>query len=410
MATVSSMPMKWYDRLMLNSGKPTRPYAHIANCRIALKYAPEWKGVLVWNTYKQQIETGAETPWGKRAGLPWEDHDNSMTAEWLQIHDIHANTALATETAATIARDNDYDPLLNWLTGLQWDGIPRIDEWLHYFFGADDVPFTRLVARKWLISAVARAIEPGCKADHVLILEGAQGIRKSSALEVLAGGPEFFNGTGLGSDLESKDAKMLCSGNWIVEFAELQSIMSHNARSESVKMFLTATHDTYRPPYGVHNVSVPRRCIFAATTNNDNYMKDITGNRRFWPVKCGDFVRIKQLQAEREQLWAEAFMAYDSGEQWWLGQDDEQVARQHQAERMEIDPWHDDIGDWLAANRKTDVSVSEVFEFCLRRDIGAKTRADEMRIAACLFGHGWKKYRVPGKGNRRWISKPRHDA
>lgn len=398
MAAITPMPVRWYERLQMNAGKPPRPYVHLANCRIALKHAPEWNNVLVWNRFKQRIETGAETPWGKRHGRPWEDHDNRMTAEWLQIHDIHANTFLAAEAVDTVAHDNDTDPLVDWITSLQWDGIQRINEWLPYFFGAEDVPYIRTIGRKWLISAVARAIQPGCKADHCLILEGSQGLRKSSALRMLAGA-DFFSDYA-GKDLASKESAILCAGVWIVEFAELEAIMSRESQIEVVKAFLSRTEDRYRPPYGRQPVTVQRQCVFAATTNDDSYMRDPTGNRRFWPVRCGDFIRIRQLENEREQLWAEAYAAYSADENWWLDGEDEQLARGQQRARMEVDPWHDDIGDWIAG--KSDISISEVFEKCLRKDIGTKTKVEEMRIAKCLGMHGWAKYRTAGKGNRRW--------
>ena len=404
MATVTAMPVRWHERLQMNSGKPPRPYIHLANCRVALKYAPEWKDVLIWNRFKQRIETASMTPWGKRAGWTWEDHDNRMTAEWLQNHDIHANTFLAAEAVDTIAHDNDRDPLVDWLTSLQWDGIPRVDEWLPYYFGAIDNPYIRTVGRKWLISACARAIEPGCKADHCLILEGPQGVRKSSALKVLAGGSDFFIDS-LGKDLDSKESAILCSGAWIAEFAELEALVSQTSRIEVVKAFLTRTEDRYRPPYGRQPVSFPRRCVFAATTNDDNYLRDVTGNRRFWPVKCGDFVRIKQLEKDREQLWAEAYTAYDTGETWWLDSDDEQVAAEQQADRLEVDTWHDVIGDWLQTRKEDTVSVSEVLDLCLRKDIGLRTKLDEMRVARCLKMHGLHKFRVAGKGNCRWKGK-----
>lgn len=401
-AAVTEIPVrKWTEHLLMNNGKPERPYAHLANCRIALKYAPEWQGVLFWNTFKQRIETGKKTPWGKPPGKTWEDHDNRMTADWLQHKDIHVNTFMAAEAVDTIAHDNDRDPLVDWVTGLQWDGIPRLDDWLPYFFGANDTPYVRNTGRKWLISAVARAVQPGCKADHCLILEGAQGIRKSSGLRVLAGGEDFFIDS-LGKDLDSKESAILCSGAWIVEFAELEAVMSLSARTEVVKAFLTRTEDRYRPPYGKQPVAFPRRCVFAGTTNDNQYLHDITGNRRFWPVKCGDFVRIKQLELQREQLWAEAHMAYHNGEQWWLDYDDEKVAMKQQADRLEVDTWHDVIGDWLQTRKELSVSISEVLDLCLRKDIGLRTKSDEMRVARCLKMHGLEKFRVAGKGNVRW--------
>jgi hypothetical protein len=161
---------------------------------------------------------------------------------------------------------------------LHWDGVERLDRWLSTYLGADDSDYSRAVGSRWLISAVARTFQPGAKADCCLILEGPQGIRKSTALRTIAG--EYF--TDELADLGSKDAAMQTRGVWIIELSELDSL-SH-AEVARIKAFMSRTTDRFRPPYGMRLVESPRQCVFAGTVNHGTYLRDETGGRRFWPI------------------------------------------------------------------------------------------------------------------------------
>ena len=168
-----------------------------------------------------------------------------------------------------------------YLQGLLWDGVERLDRWLSTYLGAEDTDYSRAVGSRWLISAVARIFQPGAKADCCLILEGPQGIRKSTALRTIAG--EYF--TDELADLGSKDAAMQTRGVWIIELSELDNL-SH-AEVARIKAFMSRTTDRFRPPYGMRLVESPRQCVFAGTVNHGTYLRDETGGRRFWPVVCG---------------------------------------------------------------------------------------------------------------------------
>src|SRR4029077_167441 len=197
------------------------------------------------------------------------------------------------------------------LQGLHWDGVERVDTWLAAYLGAEGTEYARAVGSRWLISAVARIFRPGAKADCCLILEGAQGIRKSTALRTVAG--EYF--TDELADLGSKDAAMQTRGVWIIELSELDNL-SH-AEVARIKAFMSPHTDLFRPPYGMRLVESPRQCVFAGTVNHGSYLRDETGGRRFWPVVCGK-IDIAELQRDRDQLWAEAKAKYRSGASWWL--------------------------------------------------------------------------------------------
>src|SRR5581483_7104435 len=187
----------------------------------------------------------------------------------------------AGQAVQTAARDRPIHPVKAYLHALLWDGVQRVDTWLSAYLGAEDTEYARAVGSRWLISAVARIYRPGVKADCCLILEGPQGIKKSTALRTLAG--EYF--TDELADLGSKDAALQIRGVWIVEISELDSL----ARSEiaSIKAFMSRTADRFRPPFGKRVVECPRQCVFAGTVNHTEYLRDETGARRFWPVLCG---------------------------------------------------------------------------------------------------------------------------
>ena len=168
-----------------------------------------------------------------------------------------------------------------------------------YFLGVPDSPFVRAVGAKWMISAVARIFKPGCKADCALILEGLQGLGKSTAARVIAD-PWFSDEI---AEFGSKDAAMQLSGVWVIELAELDSM--NRAGVDVVKSFISRSNDRFRPPYGRRVTEVRRQCVFVGTVNGNDYLKDETGGRRFWPVQC-ESIDIDALRRNRTQLWAEA--------------------------------------------------------------------------------------------------------
>jgi putative DNA primase/helicase len=284
----------------------------------------------------------------------------------------------------SIASENAFNPLQGYLNGLEWDGIERIDTWLVANLGAEDIPFVRVVGRKFLISAVARALHPGCKVDTMLVLEGNQGIGKSMTLQAL-GEPWVLEEL---SDMKSKDCKQDIQGHWLVEVSELDAMKRNEV--ETVKAFIAKQVDTFRPSYGRFSKQHPRQCVLVGTTNSNAYLRDHTGNRRFWPVKCGR-TDLDALRRDRDQLWAEALTAYREGEHWWLESAETELAREEQAKRFEYDVWQDAVNDWLDSTTKSQVSGLDIMEDCLDLPRSQQNVVTGRRISQIMTQAGWKR-------------------
>ena len=251
-----------------------------------------------------------------------------------------------------------FDPMLDYLSSVKWDGQHRLDQWLITYLGAENTPLNRAFGRKTLIAAVRRVRQPGCKFDYMLVLEGSQGIGKSTALKILAGGDENFSD----QKLDLHDPKMqqeAVSGVFIYEIAELES--TRKAEVETVKSFLSRTSDNVRPAYGRFRVDRPRRCIFVGTTNagkHDGYLQDPSGNRRFWPVEC-QTIDLEALRRDVDQLWAEAVMAEAKGEPLEIGGDLYEAAAVQQGLRCRQDGWLEMLEDVSGTRVETEDGLVE---------------------------------------------------
>jgi predicted P-loop ATPase len=366
----------------------------LANAIAAFRHAPEWGGVLAFNEFGHGTVALKPTPWGVVPKGEWTDHEDRLAAEWLQRQGVLVSVEVAGQAVQTAARDRPFHPVKTYLQGLHWDGIERIASWLSTYLGADDTEYSQAVGSRWLISAIARVFRPGAKADCCLILEGPQGIRKSTALRTLA--DDYF--TDELADLGSKDAAMQIRGVWIIELSELDSL-SHSEVAR-IKAFMSRTTDRFRPPYGMRLVESPRQCIFAGTVNHGTYLRDETGGRRFWPIACSR-IDVDALARDRDQLWAEAKARFESGAVWWLETADlVHMASEHQIDRYEGDPWEEVIGPWL--DSRPSVSISEVLEKCLQKAQALWTQTDKNRAARCLRSLGWERYRERHGTRLKW--------
>ena len=317
------------------------------------------------------------------------------------------------------------NPLRVHLKQLRWDGTKRLDGWLPHYMGTKDTEYTRAVGRKWMISAVARAMEPGCQADHMLIFEGVQGIGKSQALRALGG--QFYceySGGMTGQGTAHKDLVAVIAGKFIVEMSELATVRKGDM--EALKAILTTTVDDVRLSYERDAKSYPRTCVFAGTTNEvgQAYIADLTGARRFWPVHVGECgpVRTSLLKEDRDQIWAEAVEAYELGEDWYTVPKElvaeEQGDRQLTIENTE--PWFIKIRDALTdpdsyANelffavprfergQETDGfnirlgAIHHILGVILQIDTSRQTQMDVIRLQKILRGIGFKKTRPSQK-------------
>jgi predicted P-loop ATPase len=232
------------------------------------------------------------------------------------------------------------------------------------------------------------------KADCCLILEGEQGMKKSTALKTIAG--EWF--TDEIADLGSKDASMQTRGVWIIEIAELDSM----SRGEvgKIKAFMSRSTDRFRPPYGKRLIESPRQCTFAGSVNHTAYLRDETGGRRFWPVQCTRIL-IDDLARDRGQLWAEAVHRYQAGENWWLDSAElNQAAELEQRDRYEGDPWDGPISTWLTG--KSSVSIEQALEFGIEKPKAQWHQSDRNRVGRVLRSLGWERYRERSGENLEW--------
>jgi predicted P-loop ATPase len=384
----------WHAALLRNRNGDIK--AILANVITALSSAPEWDGVLAFDDFSQHVLARCPTPWSSKPHV-WSDNDDTRLAEWLQCHGIDVAPHVAAHAVQAIAQNVRVHPVREYLSSLKWDGRRRLNTWPRRYLGAKsdggNAKYLAAVGRRFLISAVARVMKPGSKADHCLILEGAQGIRKSTALRTLAGA--WF--TDEVSDLGSKDAAMQASGVWICELAELDAMSRPEAGR--VKAFLSRSVDRFRPPYGHRVVEVPRQCVFAGSVNHTEYLRDETGGRRFWPIICG-VIDIEGLARDRNQLWAEAVVRFQSGEPWWLDKHDliaqattEQDARYH------ADVWLEKIQKLVEF--RSDVSVAEVLTDLLV-PTERQTQTDANRVARCLKTLGWIRRRPGSRTSRSW--------
>ncbi|MEO5332588.1 MAG: CHC2 zinc finger domain-containing protein [Magnetococcus sp. YQC-5] len=387
----------WESQIMRTRSGPT---ANMANVLIALRNAPEWQGVFGFNEFSGDIEIISAPPWADDRWKPDRLHDVDMTraAVWMQMRRINVSSNLTFEAIREVAFQNPFHPVRDFLSSLKWDRIKRLDHWLADFVGAADNEYSSAVGRKWLISAVARAFEPGCKVDSVLILEGKQGIGKSTVFRTIAGKKWFCDYL---PDIKNKDAAIQLQGVWILEHAELDTL--NRSEISSVKQFITTQDDKFREPYARTAEIHPRGCVFAGSVNpgGNGYLKDITGARRFWPVVCTQIDRIGLADA-RDQLLAEAVVAYHAGENWYLSPELEDIAAIEQDERLERDEWATLIEQYIYEKNRYFVSVGEILEFCFRVEKGKWAQIDQNRVAKCLKLLKWVKTRRRIDGGLVW--------
>lgn len=337
------------------------------------------------------------------------DDDIGRLQEWLQRMGIpRIGREIVGQAVELFAHERPFHPIRDWLDTLKWDGTKRIHRWLFSYFGAeaeDDqaIEYVSAIGRMFLIAMVARILRPGCQADYMLVLEGDQGTLKSSACRALAG--DWFS-DGLPENISSKDARQHLRGKWLIEVSELAAFSK--AETEALKAFITRREERYRPPFGRHDVAEKRQCLFVGTTNQDAYIKDPTGGRRYWPVKCTAIDRDGIAEA-REQLFAEAVVAFKAGERWWPTVENErEFFKPQQDRRQEDDPWHPTIREHLDNPLLTAVTVSGVARSLGFADDSRIGTAEQRRIVSILKDLGWSPTRT--KKSRFYVPPKKGDG
>ncbi|POA21599.1 conjugal transfer protein TraC [Pseudomonas sp. FW300-N1A1] len=373
--------------------------AHMQNVELILGNDERWAGVIGYSSFSSKIVKLRAAPYGGGVG-EWADIDDMRVMKWLaQQYNLRVKSTHVIEAVSVVAHDHSFHPVCQYLNGLEWDRVPRLSTWLTDVLGVELNDYSAKVGKRWMVSAVGRVMVPGCKADSVMILEGAQGAGKSTALGVLGG--EWFMDTPF--TLGDKDAFQAIRGKWIIELGELDSF--NKAESTKAKQFFSASTDTYRESYGRRTMDVPRQCVFAGTTNQDEYLKDATGNRRYWPVACTK-VDLDLLREIRDQLWAEAVFCYEAGDIWWVNRDEAPLFAEAQEERFVVDEWEGPILNWLEESQIGETTTgSEILSGPLKLDAGHWGKPEQMRVGAIMHRLGWRKRRLsalPKSGVRPW--------
>lgn len=314
----------WLKRLDMN--KKGQIQSTIPNILLILENDPHLAGKIALNEFSHRPVIRRDLPWRKMAeGENWQDRDDSELRNYMEsVYQISAPGKINDAWAAVLGR-NRFHPIREYLGKLAWDGIPRMDSILIDYLGAEDSLYTKAVTRKMLIAAVARVFVPGVKFDNVLVMVGPQGVGKSYIVKLLG---QKWHSDSI-STVQGKEAYEQLQGAWLIEMAELSA--TRKAEAEAVKHFISKQEDSYRVAYGRQISIFPRQCVFFGTTNDMTFLKDKTGNRRFWPVPVGIAERKKNLwahmdQHEIDQIWAEAVEAWNAGEELYLGRDLEEEA------------------------------------------------------------------------------------
>lgn len=325
----------WIKKLKLSSTTGT-PIKSVSNIEIILKNDPALKGKIAYDKFLERPVCGNDLPWTANKYVndywrTWEEADTAGLVRYLQEAYGLSKCSDLELALELVWRENMFFELRDYITSLVWDGVPRIDTIFIDYFGAEDTAYTRVITRKTLVAAVARVMEPGCKFDYMLILEGQQGIGKSSFLARLATNPKYYLDEL--RTFEGKEASELIQGKWIVEVAELSAF--NKTETNIIKGFITRQTDTYRAAYGKGTKDYPRKCIFIGTTNSEEYLKDATGERRYWPLRLNSRIKIPLSEIPVEQIWAEAYTRWQFGEDLYLPPELEEDAKRQQEMRQE---------------------------------------------------------------------------
>lgn len=380
-----------------NQKQPVRCFQNLLNY-FSIPSA-KLRGIFGYDEFERRVKLIKPTPWGAQPGLPVTDIDlQRLRAHLARNHGYETSKDDLVDAMVEMSQRRRFHPVKEYLGSLKWDGVPRLDTWLAKYLGCDqdDAAYVSAVGRKTLVAAVARVYEPGCKFDHVLVLEGRQGLGKSGVIKVLGG--EWF--ADFKMNVGDKDTVQMMQGKWIVEMAELHT--ARTADIDELKAFLTRTVDEARFAYGRLPGRYPRQGIFIGSfnpTGDGTWLKD-DENRRWWPVRCravvGRHFDFPGLKAVRDQLWAEAVELYKKGEK--LTMDTEQLqdaAAAAQAERRSEHPWAERVGAWI---NERDRSAETRADFYTGRDIfvGAMGgmdarygRREQLDVAKAMRELGW---------------------
>lgn len=357
---------------------------------------------IVFNEMRNTIEIIGKVPWRDTAGS-WSSMDFACFELYLeQQYNIYAPRKCKDALYAVLSSKNRYHPVKSYLNQLKWDGRPRLKNLLIDYLGAEKSQYVQAVTQKTFAAAVARVFQPGIKFDNILVICGEQGIGKSTLFAKMGG--SWYSDSMTIADMKDKSAAEKLQGIWLMELSELAGIKKVDV--ETVKSFLSRMDDQYRAPYETNVVSHPRSSILVGTTNTSSgFLRDITGNRRFWPVcvtgKGGKKV-WDLIPEDIGQLWAEAVQLYQNGETLFLDADLTQKAAAVQRDAMETDPRLGIVNEYLITKKKTRICLMELWCECLGKDRSDMKRRDAFELEGILQQLGdWEVYKGNSTGKMR---------
>lgn len=374
----------WAQSLIATDKGKTKRGIH--NTITFVKLFPDYRG-------KWSLDTMSGTVWFD--GQPMRDtfvHDVRQKADQRLgftpgVDDVGAAIMMCAE-------QRPFHPIQNYLHSIDWDGEPRLSAMASDYFGSTSALHAELV-RKWMISAVARAMRPGCKVDTALMLFGEQGYFKSSFFAILGGAWHADSPI----DISNKDSFQQIHAAWLYEFAELENVVHGRAESR-LKAWLTSTHDMFRAPYARQVAKKARSCVICGTTNRKQFLTDDTGSRRFWIVPVSTPVDRTLLAEMRDQLWAEAVCAYEAGEPWWLGRESDVEREEANEDFGDQDAWIEPISSWLSPAIK-EITMSDLLAGALKIEPARQDNVAQRRVARLMNALGWHRRREPNPP-RRW--------
>jgi putative DNA primase/helicase len=339
----------------------------------------------------------------------WTQLDHDRLTGWLSTRGMEARDQTLAKAINIVSHQRAFNGPKDYLESLKWDGVHRAQSWVMEHLGACSgrefqllplaerdkiVRFCELASQKWLIGAVRRVFQPGMKMDTMLILEGGQGLGKSTAFDILGG--DWYTDAKI--DFGNKDSLMILQGRWIIELSEIEALNKSSA--SNAKQFLAQRVDLFRKPYGQLISKVPRRCVFGGTVNPDTYLKDESGARRFWPIHCCGLLDPDKLREVRDQLWAEAVqLARDGVKHWPHGDEEIALFKLEQDKRFQEDDWQLLVQEFLIGKQR--VTSGEVLE-ALKIDAARWGKPEQMRISSIMRRLEWPKRRAMWKGIYAW--------
>lgn len=351
------------------------PRASLGNVENILRNDATYNG-----TYFRYDEFGQKLYYGQDRAADHIDTDINLDIE--RRYNLSSRTQIVQEAIVSIARSNAFHPVRDYLDGLTWDGTGRLDAMFEQGFGATGSSvFLSEAGVKFAIGAVARIYEPGCKMDTMLVLVGHQGARKSTGLRVLAHG--WFADSAI--PIGDKDSYMLLAGKWLYEIGEMDSFKK--AENTRIKAFLSSQVDYFRPPFGRHTIECPRQTVLVGSTNEDQFLNDPTGSRRFVPIRVTQ-VDVDWLKVNRDQLWAEAVVRYRAGEIFWYENESAERLAQESQPFQQDDVWSPTVYEYVVRRKVAQISVFDVLTGGLGIEVSRATRSDKNRVMHILKHFG----------------------